>query len=188
MANTSIILESTSATGKKLRKAITDVNSEATNAQLKSFAQQLNALSTNTYGSTARVTKDACKAASELTALNITELFSLYSQSKTVVTNNGTVSVDNEYLTGSNEYPAICCVIPNDYTGIPVITKIPTGAACRVDSAKMNAINGLELRAVFHFVLPPVAGDDLLGEVIIHFPETDTYAPFDFKFTIVAAE
>ena len=62
----SLIIESTSTTGKKIRKAITDVNPNVSNANLKTFGQMANALTTNTYGSSARVDKDELKPASAL--------------------------------------------------------------------------------------------------------------------------
>ena len=61
MAKTSLIITSTAATdGKKLQKTFTDINSTATNEQLKSFGQVLNALTTNTYVETNRVDKVNC--------------------------------------------------------------------------------------------------------------------------------
>ena len=50
MAKRSLIYTSTAAgTGKKLQKTITDVNPNATSAQLKTFVQKINALTTNSY-------------------------------------------------------------------------------------------------------------------------------------------
>lgn len=61
MAKTSLIISSTdSSTGKKLQKTLTDINSSATNAQLKSFAQALNNLTTNTYSESNRVDRINC--------------------------------------------------------------------------------------------------------------------------------
>lgn len=61
MAKTSLIISSTSVSdGKKLQKTLTDINSAATNDQLKSFAQVLNNLTTNTYLETNRVDRSNC--------------------------------------------------------------------------------------------------------------------------------
>ena len=49
MAKRSLILTSTSNQGKKLQKTITDINPNAGAVALKSFAQKLNAMTTNTY-------------------------------------------------------------------------------------------------------------------------------------------
>ena len=57
MAKDSIIISSTAQGGKKLQKTITNVNPEATNANLETFAQMFNGLSTNDYGETNRVKK-----------------------------------------------------------------------------------------------------------------------------------
>ncbi len=56
MAKTSLIISNTdSTTGKKLQKTLTDINSAATNDELKTFAQAVNAVTTNTYGESNRV-------------------------------------------------------------------------------------------------------------------------------------
>ena len=61
MAKTSIIISTTeSGTGKKLTKTLTDINVNASNEQLKSFAQALNGLTTNVYNETNRVDKLNC--------------------------------------------------------------------------------------------------------------------------------
>ena len=61
MAKTSLIINSTTAAGgKKLQKTLTDINPSATNSQLKAFAQQLNALTTNTYAEANRVDRVNC--------------------------------------------------------------------------------------------------------------------------------
>ena len=53
--STSIIIESTDTNGKKYQRALTSVDSTATNAELKSFALSLNALTGNTYVAGTRV-------------------------------------------------------------------------------------------------------------------------------------
>lgn len=63
---TAINFTSTAQSGKKLNKTITDINPNAVNAHLKTFAQMLNGLTTNTYGSTSRIDKDELVAATDL--------------------------------------------------------------------------------------------------------------------------
>ena len=53
----SVLLNSTSAQGKKLQKSFTDVNPEASGQSLKTFAQKVNGLTTATYNSTDMVDK-----------------------------------------------------------------------------------------------------------------------------------
>lgn len=61
MAKTAIVLNATEMTsGKRLTKTLTDINVNATNAQIKSFAQALNGLTTNVYLETNRVDKTNC--------------------------------------------------------------------------------------------------------------------------------
>ena len=54
-SKTSIIIKSVDENNKSTSRSITDVSKTATNAQLKAFAQALNATSTNTYTSSSRV-------------------------------------------------------------------------------------------------------------------------------------
>lgn len=54
----SIQIASTDTADKKITTNITDVNPEATNATLKQFAQQLNALTTNSYTGLTKTTKE----------------------------------------------------------------------------------------------------------------------------------
>lgn len=80
---TAINYTSTSQTGKKLNKTVTNVNPNNTSTQLKTFAQMLNSLTTNHYGATTRIDKDELVAASSLTAPTIL----LSHSNKTPVTN-----------------------------------------------------------------------------------------------------
>ena len=57
---TSVILASTDTTGKKLQKTLTNINPSATSTQLKTFAQGLNGLTTNTYIETNRIDRITC--------------------------------------------------------------------------------------------------------------------------------
>ena len=60
MAKTSLILETTDTSGKKIQKTFTDVNPEASSADLVTFAQMCNGLTSNTYVRTDRVNKINC--------------------------------------------------------------------------------------------------------------------------------
>lgn len=55
---TSLSLSMTAANGDKLSKAVTDVNPAADNAALKSFAQGLAALTTNTLNTVSKISKE----------------------------------------------------------------------------------------------------------------------------------
>ena len=59
MAKENIIITATKS-GKTIQKSLTDMNPEATNAQLATFGTMLNALTTNTYQKTDRITKVNC--------------------------------------------------------------------------------------------------------------------------------
>lgn len=55
---TNILIESIDGNGKKLQKAVTNVNPTASNTDLKNFAEQLNALTNNTYVGTVKVDRE----------------------------------------------------------------------------------------------------------------------------------
>lgn len=58
MAKVSVAINSTeAATGKKLQKTLTDIRDTASSAQIKNFALALNALTTNNYVETNRISK-----------------------------------------------------------------------------------------------------------------------------------
>ena len=54
---TTLVINSTSQYGEKQYKTISNINPEATTAQLSEFAQKVNALSTNTYSGASLVDK-----------------------------------------------------------------------------------------------------------------------------------
>lgn len=54
--DTSLIINATNS-GKKLQKAITNINPDKSNSVLKEFAQKVNALTTNNYVDATRVNK-----------------------------------------------------------------------------------------------------------------------------------
>lgn len=57
MSNTSLAINTTDGNGKKIQKALTDINPNADTAALRTFAQGLNDLTTNDYVGSVRVTK-----------------------------------------------------------------------------------------------------------------------------------
>ncbi|MBR6888763.1 MAG: hypothetical protein IKN16_10005, partial [Selenomonadaceae bacterium] len=60
MAKTSAIVTYTDNDGKTCQKALSDINPDASNAEIKTFAQKLLGLTDNTYVSTDRVDKVNC--------------------------------------------------------------------------------------------------------------------------------
>lgn len=58
MASTSIEIKATDQENKSVKTTVTYVNGGASNATLKQFAQMLNALTTNVYDGTTKITKE----------------------------------------------------------------------------------------------------------------------------------
>lgn len=60
MAKTSAIITYTDANGKAMQKTLTDINPEATNTEIKTFAQKMVGMTDNVYVQTDRVDKVNC--------------------------------------------------------------------------------------------------------------------------------
>lgn len=60
MSKVSIQIETIDANGNKKQKSLTDINPEATSTQLVQFAQNLVALTNQTYSATNRIEKINC--------------------------------------------------------------------------------------------------------------------------------
>ena len=60
MAKTSAIITYTDANGKAMQKTLTDINPEATNTEIKTFAQKMVGMTDNVYVQTDRVDKINC--------------------------------------------------------------------------------------------------------------------------------
>lgn len=58
MASTSIEIKATDQEDKSVKTTVTYVNGSASSATLKQFAQMLNALTTNVYDGTTKITKE----------------------------------------------------------------------------------------------------------------------------------
>ena len=58
MAEISIVIQSTDTSAKKNTTTVTNINPEATNAQIKQLAQKLISFTTDAYVSVTKVTKE----------------------------------------------------------------------------------------------------------------------------------
>lgn len=58
MAEISLVIQSTDTSSKKNTTTVTNINPEATNAQIKQLAQKLIAFTTDTYIGVTKVTKE----------------------------------------------------------------------------------------------------------------------------------
>ena len=58
MTEISLVIQSTDTSAKKNTTTVTNINPEATNAQIKQLAQKLIAFTTDTYVSVTKITKE----------------------------------------------------------------------------------------------------------------------------------
>ena len=87
MAKENVVITSTKD-GKTLQKTLTDVNPAATNAQLATFGTMLNALTTNTYGKTDRITKVNCDTEPDGGSSSVTKQTPTLTFSQNITLNN----------------------------------------------------------------------------------------------------
>jgi len=100
MPQTSISIKSTTTAGKVTNKAITFVNSDATNEDLADFAEDLIALTSNSYGETTRIDKSNCD--SEHSKSTPTLSIGTFSKQGTIYTATFTYSGDGSLFCNSD--------------------------------------------------------------------------------------
>ena len=154
----SVILNSTSAQGKKLQKSFTDVNPEATGQSLKTFSQKVNALTTATYNSTDMVDKYNLDTETPPNP-PATPTLSLYSSSVTVSGNSTELDVTytgdgDVYIepTNTTKFFAYTC-IKNDALKL-IITKIGSPSGSESFTLKATATDNYTATS-FEFTVSP---------------------------------
>ena len=161
MAKTSVILTARDESGKDLQKSLTDINPDATNAQLMTFAQKLNSMTKNTYISTTRVDKINCDTEPGDTRPTPTLTLDKTSDTVTNITNAMASSAANVYAyTISGTYTGdgdLFVVLPRitfngQYDGVVPLA----GFTCYIKSdaqgrftLRINGENKGELQRVF---------------------------------------
>lgn len=218
---TSLILNSVTQSGVKNQKTLTDVNAEASSSVLKEFAEKLNALTTNTYGSTTRVDKGTLANSNGLTpvefrVVTVAEIWGdaiptayatddpyhyklklwgaaereQYNLDDPPV-NGGHAGWGFQFCTNTDATPRILsqptygamnCYSGDDGFESAEVTYSP------VNEALAHVYSGICVGAIRN-VNPPLsqeAIDGSLGDYVIYFPQTETFAPATLTFTLVA--
>ena len=190
----SLIIESTAANGKKVRKAITDVNPNVSNANLKTFGQMANALTTNVYGSSARVGKDELQPASALKSYYIlsymrpgtstwkglnadSALVLTFSQlfGSSLVTDKVLGCITLRLATEESQYAS-----PADWR--PELISSPNNTPVVFD---VNVSDRSYDRLFFGI---PSNDPKFLGDYVFRIPEQNGFEPYEFTITITADE
>lgn len=91
----SLTMTTTSTAGKTATKSITDINDNATDAELMNFASAFNNLTTNTLGTVSKVTKREIEDAGELTnpIQSVTSNNAIYTVSGSGTAYNATINL-----------------------------------------------------------------------------------------------
>ena len=172
---TSILIDTTTASGKKGRKTITDVNPNATNANIKSFAQQLVALTTDTYGSTNKVTTNALQPEDTSTLQDMT--VTVAGGSDTIVDGVVTYAYNDTDFTEALRQ----ITVPSDYNGTPILVGKPANAGLSL--TKESAQDGIWYWALFYI---PDTTSDGIGDFIVRFPADTKYKAKTLTFRVTA--
>ena len=171
---------------RRRQAAITDVNPAATNAAVKSFAQQLVALTTDTYGSTSKVNIDTLQPASALTDMHL-EWYGMKDDQAGEFDSSNIFNTTRDYVVtpsndGGNAYNGLGIAAPEDYGGKTlVLLNKPAGSAvsclyCGVEEGFTNF--------ALCFIIPTVAD---VGDFVFQLPETEKYAAKTFTIRVAAA-
>ena len=168
MADQKVILTSTNTSGQTLQKTLTDINPDASNAQLKTFAQMLNNMTDNTYGKTDRVIKYNCDTESGGSKLTPNLSLSTTSASIANLTTSANGSVPYTITTDSD---GALSVGFEDVADAAVVT--------------ITYANGNHYLGVFKRTT--AASDSIVPQTVtIYQAETNTYKAASVTFTITA--
>ena len=186
--SSSISINYTTATGKKGQKALTNVNPDASNGVLKTFAGKVNSLTTNTYLGTTRVDKTPLKSANELKTPTI--VCSTNDNSTFGTLENPVVPLytfaDYQAAVQAESGCVPYFVFEYDTDAVPYIKSTPKYASAVVDyDCDFTQILDEGATATVS-VFVPANDPDCLGEFVVCWPETDTYAAASVAVTVTA--
>ena len=190
--STSLIIQTEDyLTGSPQQMTITDINPNATNANLKTFAQMTAALSKDTYVKAARVDKEELD--NSKSAFTISENISIGDTNFQAVDGTVTASIPlSKMTTGSTNYFTIIITGSNSSDAISPMTKFPVWTS---DNSQMrsfiwggaNAGSGIVRRLQLRIY--PTAGrvaQTVTGKLLV--PESESFKELELNFIITITE
>ena len=204
---TSLIINSVTQSGIKNQKTLTDVNADVSSTVLKEFAEKLNALTTNTYGSTTRVDKGALADANTLTPTTFSVKETSYNEDEDETYYYAYPTSDPfKFVLKISKAVNKCVFVDSSYEfatntdAVPRVLSTPTYGALAFYTKSSSASDYADA-AHTHYYHYEVWGTDAAGEVgtgqsndakagmlgdyVFYFPQTETYAPATLTFTVV---
>ena len=178
MADQKVIITSTNTNGQTFQKTLTDINPDAGNTELKTFAQMLYAMTDNTYGKTDRVIKINCDTESggggkQTPTLTLSNTSCTVSQLK-----DSGVAAGDQYLAGAiittNSDGALFVKQAN----LPAFQAVATSIITRPDDVKVFSAYSVKDTNGQTQAVPQT--------VTIYQAESDTYKAAEVTFTITA--
>lgn len=200
----SLTMTTTSTAGKTATKSITDINDNATDAELLNFAGAFNNLTTNTLGKVAKVTKREIEEAGELTnpiqsiASGNDAPSGLYTISGTDTNRYATVneSILETFVadTGSPTDGGINITLPNNFTPTVYAGKIKIAPTVNTSDYMISLAIAVavEANSITLFACTPCVGLTNAamteGNVTVQFDSVTVdgvkYAPWTITFTL----
>ena len=167
MADSNIVITSTSPQGKVLQKTLTDINPDATNAQLATFGTMLNALTDNTYGKTTKITKVHCDAEAGGGDTRPVPTLEVYDMNKTNLMTEGSCQAGSQVMAFVK------------YTGDGQLFTDSPQPNCYINFA--TALQDNYIGTMFN-VANNLGGDDVV--FTIKTTATDNYQAAEIQFTV----
>ena len=197
-----ISINYTTQGGKKGQKSITDINPNASGAQLKEFAESLNALTTNVYGNTNRVDRTPITTDG---ATIVTPTVKGYYKSRTSTSASNDNGLDFSDLAVDDVNYGARLIIKTDSDATPHVISSPEFAAVQIikDNETSNYSQaGKDNNDVFNWrtdlpnvyvICLKVAYDEnkpmynygcFVGDYVIEFPATENFARTTYTITV----
>jgi len=173
MSTVSVILNSTNTNSEVKQKSFTDINPNATNAQLKAFTQGMNSLTNNTYDSTYRVERTHVDTAADKTQATITlatESIDLATVTGYLKGNYRIYDIASVTYNGDGQLYAFVSSDTAGFLGVSVYVGASGSAAFRLFSGSDNFVNQ---------IVAPIT-------ITIRADETTNYTAAEATFTITA--
>lgn len=163
----SVIVTSTDTSGAVKQKSFTYISPEATNSELKAFAQAANALTENTYNGSKKVTQ--------------VDLDTATGKQTPTFTLDKTTDTKANVCAGQNGF--VCYTITYTYDGDGQIFVYTDENAGSLGVAQYRPMNQLNICSIFS---PAQTASGITQNAVITFrtTETDTYKAAEATFTI----
>lgn len=181
---TSLIINTTDTNDKALQKTLTFVNANCPGSVLKTAAQMLNNLTTNTYVKASRIDKTDLATAVDKTVPSGSWRYRIGSNGTNVDISNPDqpINVDSTSFATANKILIIMVTLPTDFT-----SRFDSAVSSTVGTATRGYINYTPGVNRWEFAVNCSEGSAQTVTVNVMFAGTDIYLPVNQTLTFVVA-